>query len=292
MGLGHRRSRHRRRGWDASRCRPTRECYTLRRVWLDEADINGYYHGFANSALWPLCHMLIQHFEFRTEYWERYRTVNLRFAHAVADEAERCTGRAMAWIQDYHFALAPEFLRAMQPSLFIHQFWHIPFPPADILRLLPIGIARSGPPRDARERSRSSSRSTATPRTFSIAWSKFVPEAHVDRARQTVAFRNRVVSVGAFPISIDVEHFVNDGVVAGRARHASTTLRDRYAQRRPTARASASTASTTRREFPSGFARSIRSGRSRPSFASGSRLFSSALRRAPICRRTTRSSAT
>src|SRR3954469_22608112 len=36
--------------------------YSMRRVWLDEADINGYYHGFANRALWPLCHMLIQHF--------------------------------------------------------------------------------------------------------------------------------------------------------------------------------------------------------------------------------------
>jgi len=61
--------------------------YSLRRVWLDEADVNGYYHGFANRALWPLCHMLIQHFEFRTEFWERYLAVNLRFAHAVADEA-------------------------------------------------------------------------------------------------------------------------------------------------------------------------------------------------------------
>ncbi|HEX4683608.1 MAG TPA: trehalose-6-phosphate synthase, partial [Gemmatimonadaceae bacterium] len=111
---------------------PDDPSYTLRRVWLDDADVNGYYHGFANRALWPLCHMLIQHFEFRTEYWERYRTVNLRFAHAVADEAERCTGRSMAWIQDYHFALAAEFLRAMRPSLFIHQFWHIPFPPPDI----------------------------------------------------------------------------------------------------------------------------------------------------------------
>src|SRR5678816_4046557 len=71
---------------------PDEACYTLRRVWLDDADINGYYHGFANRALWPLCHMLIQHFEYRTEYWERYRTVNLRFAHAVADEAERSSG--------------------------------------------------------------------------------------------------------------------------------------------------------------------------------------------------------
>jgi trehalose-6-phosphate synthase len=34
--------------------------------------------------------------------------VNLRFAHAAAEEAERCTGRSMVWIQDYHFALAAE----------------------------------------------------------------------------------------------------------------------------------------------------------------------------------------
>src|SRR5678815_6180947 len=52
---------------------PGEECYTVRRVWLDDADVNGYYHGFANRALWPLCHMLIQHFEYRTEFWERYR---------------------------------------------------------------------------------------------------------------------------------------------------------------------------------------------------------------------------
>lgn len=65
--------------------------------------------------------------------------MNLRFAHAVADEAERSAGRIMAWIQDYHFALVPEFLRAMRPNLCIHQFLHIPFPPPDILRLLPSG---------------------------------------------------------------------------------------------------------------------------------------------------------
>src|SRR5919205_1748222 len=53
--------------------------FTLHRVWLDDADVDGYYHGFANRALWPLCHMLIQHFEFRTDYWERYKSVNRRF---------------------------------------------------------------------------------------------------------------------------------------------------------------------------------------------------------------------
>src|SRR5579884_4116454 len=207
---------------------PEESSYTLRRVWLDDADVNGYYHGFANRALWPLCHMLIQHFEYRTEYWERYRTVNLRFAHAVADEAERCTGRSMAWIQDYHFALAAEFLRAMRPSLFIHQFWHIPFPPPDILRMLPAGthqaVLRGLLGNDLME-----FQIDRYAANFLECVDRFIPEARVDVARQTVAFRDRLVHVGAFPISIDVDHF---------ERMASTpeslervrTLRGRYAK--------------------------------------------------------------
>ncbi len=207
---------------------PGEECYTLRRVWLDDADVNGYYHGFANRALWPICHMLIQHFEYRTEFWERYRTVNLRFAHAVADEAERCTGRAMAWIQDYHFALAAEFLRAMRPALFIHQFWHIPFPPADILHLLPAGtheaVLRGLLGNDLME-----FQIDRYAVNFLDCVDKFIPDARVDHAKQVVHFRDRVVHVGAFPISIDVDRFE---AMAGSPDSVARvqTLRQRYAK--------------------------------------------------------------
>jgi alpha,alpha-trehalose-phosphate synthase [UDP-forming] len=207
---------------------PDDPSYTLRRVWLDDADVNGYYHGFANRALWPLCHMLIQHFEFRTEYWERYRTVNLRFAHAVADEAERCTGRAMAWIQDYHFALAAEFLRAMRPSLFIHQFWHIPFPPPDILRLLPAGthqaVLRGLLGNDLVE-----FQIDRYAVNFLDCVERFVPESRVDHVHQTISFRERTVSVGAFPISIDVERFERMASTPDSEQRVAT-LRDRYAR--------------------------------------------------------------
>jgi trehalose 6-phosphate synthase len=207
---------------------PGETSYTLRRVWLDDSDINGYYHGFANQALWPLCHMLIQHFEYRTEFWERYRTVNLRFAHAVADEAERCAGRAMAWIQDYHFALAAEFLRAMRPSLFIHQFWHIPFPPADILRLLPAGtheaVLRGLLGNDLME-----FQIDRYAANFLDCVDKFVPEARVDHSRQVVTFRNRVVHVGAFPISIDVERYESMAAEPDSEARVAT-LRERHAK--------------------------------------------------------------
>jgi trehalose 6-phosphate synthase len=207
---------------------PDDPSYTVRRVWLDDADINGYYHGFANRALWPLCHMLIQHFEFRTEYWERYRTVNLRFAHAVADEAERCTGRAMAWIQDYHFALAAEFLRAMRPSLFIHQFWHIPFPPPDILRLLPSGtheaVLRGLLGNDLIE-----FQIDRYAANFLDCVEHFVAEARVDHAAQVIHFRDREVHVGAFPISIDLERFEQMASTDDALKRVET-LRGRYSR--------------------------------------------------------------
>src|ERR687894_370097 len=68
---------------------PEQPAYTLRRVFLDEEDVEGYYLGFANRSLWPLCHLLVQHFEYRADYWERYRAVNLTFAEAVAAEIRR-----------------------------------------------------------------------------------------------------------------------------------------------------------------------------------------------------------
>jgi alpha,alpha-trehalose-phosphate synthase [UDP-forming] len=207
---------------------PGENAYSLRRVWLDEADVNGYYHGFANRALWPLCHMLIQHFEFRTEFWERYRAVNLRFAHAVADEAERCAGRAMAWIQDYHFGLAAEFLRAMRPSLFIHQFWHIPFPPPDILRLLPSGtheaLLRGLLGNDLME-----FQIDRYAQNFLDCVEQFVPDAQIDRANDTVHFRDRAIQVAAFPISIDVERFEQMAMTPDTMARVET-LRGRYAR--------------------------------------------------------------
>jgi trehalose 6-phosphate synthase len=207
---------------------PDEQSYTLRRVWLDPADVEGYYHGFSNRALWPLCHMLIQYLEFRTPFWERYRTVNLRFAHAVADEAERCGGRSVVWIQDYHFALVAEFVRAMRPTAFLHQFWHIPFPPPDILRLLPVGtheaLLRGLLGNDLVEFQ--TARSVAN---FLDCVGEFLVDARVDVAAGNIAWGGRKVHVASFPISIDVERF--DAMARSPETAARVaTLRGRYAR--------------------------------------------------------------
>jgi alpha,alpha-trehalose-phosphate synthase [UDP-forming] len=207
---------------------PGEESYTLRRVWLEDNEVEAYYHGFSNRSLWPLCHMLIHHFEYRTEFWDRYRAVNLRFAHAVADEAERCTGRSMAWIQDYHFALVPEFLRAMRPNLFIHQFWHIPFPPPDILRLLPSGsheaLLRGLLGNDLME-----FQIDRHAQNFLDCVAEFIPAADVQPGDKTIRFQDRVVQVAAFPISIDFAKY-QEMARSEDSDQRVQTLRGRYAR--------------------------------------------------------------
>ncbi len=200
--------------------------YTLRRVWLDESEVEGYYQGFANSALWPLCHMFAQHFEPRTDDWDRYRAVNERFAQAVAEEAAGAPD-PVVWIQDYHLALVAAGVRALVPGALIHQFWHIPFPPPDIFQLMPSGMGvallRGMLGNDLLE-----FQTDRAARNFVACVQELIPDARVDPDRQRVHIDGRATAVGAFPISIDVKYY-EDLALEESAAALATRLRDRYA---------------------------------------------------------------
>jgi trehalose 6-phosphate synthase len=205
---------------------PDDPAYTLRRVFLDEADIEGYYLGFANRSLWPLCHLLVQHFEYRGEYWERYKQVNEKFAGAVADEVARAAKKPVVWIQDYHFGLAAERIRAISAPLFIHQFWHIPFPHADILRLLPTGV-HDGLLRGMLGNDLLEFHTERYALNFLGCVAEFIPEADIDADQLVVHFEGRAIQVAAFPISIDFDGFE---VLAQRPESTELVarLRERY----------------------------------------------------------------
>jgi trehalose 6-phosphate synthase len=36
---------------------PDSPAYHIRRLWLSDSEVAGYYEGFANEGLWPLCHI-------------------------------------------------------------------------------------------------------------------------------------------------------------------------------------------------------------------------------------------
>ncbi|WP_213980971.1 trehalose-6-phosphate synthase [Sphingomonas sp. dw_22] len=114
---------------------PDDPSYTLRRLWITEDEQDGYYYGFANEGLWPLCHIAFVRPIFRDGDWQMYREINARFAEAVVQEAR--TEDPIVLVQDYHFALAPRMIRERLPNATIITFWHIPWPNAETFGICP-----------------------------------------------------------------------------------------------------------------------------------------------------------
>jgi trehalose 6-phosphate synthase len=114
---------------------PDLPSYILRRVWVSDEEQNGYYYGFANEGLWPLCHMAFVRPNFRETDWNLYKAINARYAQAVAVEAKGSD--PIILIQDYHFALLPGLLRKKLPKATIITFWHIPWANPEIFGICP-----------------------------------------------------------------------------------------------------------------------------------------------------------
>jgi trehalose-6-phosphate synthase len=109
--------------------------YTLRRIWLTKEEEDGYYYGFSNDALWPLCHIAYTRPIFNEADWSMYKKVNERFADVVLKEVGG--SRAFVFVQDYQLALLPRLLRDTNPNLIVAQFWHIPWPNPEAFRVCP-----------------------------------------------------------------------------------------------------------------------------------------------------------
>src|SRR5580698_3928480 len=121
--------------YDQVQVPPDDPSYTLRRVWLTNEQEQGYYYGFSNEGLWPLCHLAYVRPAFRAGDWRAYEEVNAKFAEVVA--AESNTDSPVILIQDFHFALLPQLIRKKIPKATIALFWHIPWPNAETFGVCP-----------------------------------------------------------------------------------------------------------------------------------------------------------
>ncbi len=167
---------------------------------LGEQDISDYYYGMCNRALWPLMHLMIPRSHFSRQHWQRYERVNRRFAEIAAREA---APGDLLWVQDFHLALVPQYVRERRADLPIGIFWHVPFPPEQLLRILPwreeflagmLGADLIG----------FHTRSYAT---HFLNCCEGVMELRVDRERGEVTIGARRVRVGAFPLGIPADFF-------------------------------------------------------------------------------------
>jgi len=178
---------------------PENPSYALKRVWLTARQEYGYYYGFANQALWPLCHVAYQFPLFDELHWETYREVNRQFAEAVAEEL---AGQpAFVFIQDYHLALLAGMIKELCPNVITAQFWHIPWPNAEVFRICPWkeeileGLLKND---------MLGFHLRYDCLNFVDAVSRFL-EARVDSERLTVSYQGARAKVRAFPISVDFE---------------------------------------------------------------------------------------
>ena len=158
---------------------------------------DGYYDGFANEGLWPLCHIAHVRPTFRASDWEQYRAVNAKFADAVVAEAK--TTDPVVLVQDYHFALLPRMIRERLPDATIITFWHIPWPNPEAFAICPwraelldglLGSSILG------------FHTQFHCNNFLDTVDRLL-EARVDRESFTISFRGESTAVHRYPISIE-----------------------------------------------------------------------------------------
>ena len=185
---------------------PGEDSYTLRRVWLSEDEERGYYYGFSNEGLWPLCHAAHTRPTFRAVDWREYRRVNERFADAAC--AEVSGPDPIILVQDYHFALVPALIRERLPRANVITFWHIPWPTAEQLGTCPFakelltGLLGS---------SVLGFHTQLHCNNFLESVDRFL-EARIDREAQAVVVGGRESLVRSYPISIDWPNRVAEAV--------------------------------------------------------------------------------
>jgi len=121
---------------DRLRVPPDKPEYTLRRVWLTKEQEQGYYYGFSNEGLWPLCHIAHTRPIFRSSDWQHYQDANRKFADVVLEEMEG-SAHASLLVQDYHFALLPRMVKDARPDVRVAIFWHIPWPNPEAFGICP-----------------------------------------------------------------------------------------------------------------------------------------------------------
>jgi len=176
---------------------PGHDDYRLRRIWLTAEEEQGYYYGFANEGMWPLCHVAHVRPVFRESDWAAYRAINQRFADAVVAEAR--SEDPVVLVQDYHFALLPALIREKLPQATILTFWHIPWPNPESFGICPW----------RREILQGMLGSTILGFHTRYHCKNFIEtvdrylEARIEHEHSTISFQEKDTLVESYPISIE-----------------------------------------------------------------------------------------
>lgn len=176
---------------------PENPSYEIRRVWLTKQEEAGYYFGFANEGIWPLCHIAHTRPTFRSADWQQYVTVNKKFADAVVREAK--TRDPVILVQDYHLGLLPKMVKEQLPESTVITFWHIPWPNPEAFGICPwreeildglLGSDILG------------FHTRFHCNNFIDTVDRFM-QSRIDRESSTICYGDRLTAVNHYPISIE-----------------------------------------------------------------------------------------
>ncbi|EAQ83589.1 hypothetical protein CHGG_09993 [Chaetomium globosum CBS 148.51] len=172
-------------------------------VFVDDELADRHYNGFANSILWPLFHYHPGEITFDESAWAAYREVNRLFAQTVVKDVQ---DGDLVWVHDYHLMLLPQMLREeignSKKNVKIGFFLHTPFPSSEIYRILPVreqlllGIL---------DCDLIGFHTYDYARHFLSSCSRILSTTTTPNG---VDWNGRFVTVGAFPIGIDPEKFI------------------------------------------------------------------------------------
>jgi trehalose-6-phosphate synthase len=176
---------------------PSDPTYQIRRVWLTKEEELGYYYGFSNEGLWPLCHIAHTRPIFRAEDWKNYVAVNAKFAQAAVDEAK--SEDPVILVQDYHLALVPRMIKKQLPKAIVITFWHIPWPNPEAFGICPwrdeileglLGSSILG------------FHTRFHCNNFIDTVDRFI-ESRIDRETSSISYGGKLTVVSPYPISIE-----------------------------------------------------------------------------------------
>lgn len=176
-------------------------------IFLSDNVADLHYNGFSNSILWPLFHYHPGEMNFDENAWAAYIEANREFAIKIASQVE---DNDLVWVHDYHLMLLPQMLREelgnSRKNVRIGFFLHTPFPSSEIYRILPvrseilIGVL---------------SCDLIGFHTYDYARHFLSSVSHIVKNVKTlpngIEYEGRSISIGAFPIGIDVRNFT-DGI--------------------------------------------------------------------------------
>jgi trehalose 6-phosphate synthase len=183
---------------------------------LEPQDVEEYYKGYANSALWPLFHYRIDLTQYEMEFGKGYERVNERFA---ASALPLIGQDDTVWVHDYHLIPLGNILRGRGLKNRIGFFLHIPWPPTRLLVSLPFHERLVGA---MLAYDLIGFQNTEWLESF-LHYCRKELGATVDEATGTIRYGGRTTVARAYPIGIDYDQFMAAGNT-GLARQAQQRL--------------------------------------------------------------------